>query len=252
MPKRRAITFDFHDTLASCDAWFQLEVRSLPSSVVRRMLDRTLLSGAIPSEDEIDRTYRGLRAEIVGHGVEMDAVAGVEETLRRHGLDADRQTLARIIDDLMREALDDVRPKPGAIETVRALSAEGYALGVVSSAVHHRFLLWTLDAFAILPLFATVVTSASAGFYKSRPEIYRQALDDLGVDASFTCHVGDSLRWDHLMAKSLGMRTVLVSTGTLDLEPQQPPPDLHLPSLVDAATAISAAAMLRSTSPSGR
>ena len=249
---RRAITFDFHETLASCDAWFELEVRSLPAAVVRRMPDGTLLGGAIPGEDDITRTYRRLRAEIVGHGIEMDALAGVEETLRRHGLHADRDAVGSIIDDLMREAFDDVQPKPGAIETVGTLSAEGFLLGVVSSAVHHPFLLWTLEAFAILPLFAAVVTSASAGFYKSRPEIYRRALDDLGVDVSSTCHVGDSFRWDHLMAKSLGMRTVLVSPGKLELEPQHAPPNLHLPSLVDAASAISAAAMMSSTPPTGR
>jgi len=242
MSTGRTITFDFHDTLASCDAWFELEVRSLPASVAERLAPGTIRGGPVPTAEAITMTYRDLRAEIVGHGVEMDALAGVDETLRRHGLHADRGAVAGAIDDLMRGALEDVRPKPGAIETVQSLSEEGFTLGVVSSAVHHPFLLWVLDAFAILPLFATVVTSASAGFYKSRPEIYHRALDDLGADASSTCHVGDSLRWDHLMAKSIGMRTVLVSNGNLELGVEQPWPDLHLSSLVNSAPEISAVA----------
>lgn len=252
MSKSRAITFDFHETLASCDTWFELEVRSLPASVVRLMPSGSLSGGSVPGEDTINGTYRGLRTEIVGHGIEMDALAGVEETLRRHGLHGDRAIMHGIIDDLMREALVDVRPKPGAIETVRSLSAEGFTLGVVSSAVHHPFLLWTLEAFAILPLFASVVTSANAGFYKSRPEIYQRALDYMGADASSATHVGDSLRWDHLMAKSLGMRTVMVSPKELVLEPEQPAPDLHLASLDDAAPLIAAVARSRRGSATGR
>jgi len=252
MSKLGAITFDFHETLASCDTWFELEVRTLPASVVRLMPSGALSGGTIPNEGVINDAYRGLRTEIVGHGIEMDALAGVEETLRRLGLHGDRAIVRTIIDDLMRDALVDVRPKPGAIETVRSLSAQGYTMGVVSSAVHHPFLLWVLEAFAILPLFATVVTSAHAGFYKSRPEIYRRALDDLGVDAVDACHVGDSLRWDHLMAKSIGMRTVLVSSKQPELEAEQPAPDLHLRSLVESAPAISAAASTSSTSTNGR
>lgn len=252
MSPRRTITFDFHDTLASCDAWFELEVRSLPGSVVERLAAGTIQGGPVPTAEAIMTTYRDIRGEIVGHGIEMDAVAGVEETFRRHGLRADRDAVAGVIDDLMRGALEGVRPKPGSIETVRSLSDEGFTLGVVSSAVHHPFLLWVLEAFAILPLFATVVTSASAGFYKSRPEIYHRALDDLGADASSTCHVGDSLRWDHLMAKSIGMRTVLVSTGKLELGAEQPAPDLHLSSLVNSAPEISAVAIATARSSTRR
>ena len=238
MSIRRAITFDFHDTLASCDRWFELEVCTLPEKVVGSLATRELNGDTLTDLEAIRSTYRALRTEIVGHGREMDALAGVRETLRRLGLSADDDALIAVIDDLMHEALNDVRPKPGAVETVTSLHEAGFALGVVSSAVHHPFLLWVLDAFSILPLFQTVVTSASAGFYKSRPEIYQRALDDLAVDPDMACHVGDSVRWDHLTPKSLGMRTILVSTRPLKLDATDPHPDLHLPSLLDSTGAI--------------
>lgn len=242
-----AITFDFHDTLASCDRWFELEVRTLPAEVVGRLPAGALRGRPPVDPDDITATYRALRGEIVGHGIEMDALAGVRESLRRVGLVADDAAVTTAIDDLMREALRDVEPKPGAIETVTSLHEAGFALGVVSSAVYHPFLLSVLEAFSIFPLFATVVTSASAGFYKSRPEIYQRALHDLGLVAASVCHVGDSTRWDHLAAKSLGMRTVLVSPKALELAASDPRPDLHLPSLVDAADAI--ASLAASPSP---
>lgn len=240
MPRRRAITFDFHDTLATCDQWFELEVRTLPAEVVGRLPSEHRTGGPLPTVEVITSTYRELRGEIIGHGVEMNAVAGVVETLRRLGVSAGQGWIARIIDDLMRETLNDVRAKPGAVETVTSLHEAGFALGIVSSAVYHPFLIWVLERFAILPMFQTIVTSASTGFYKSRPEIYQHALRNLDVSAAETCHVGDNPRWDHLMAKSLGMRTVLVSPK--GWERSQVAPDLHIHSLVDAAPSIAAIA----------
>ena len=243
MQRRRAITFDFHDTLATCDRWFDLEVRSLPALVLERLSPADIWSRPIPSGELLTSTYRALRAEIIDHGVELDALAGVVETYQRLGLNVDQAPLADAVEGLMREALIDVRPKPGAIDTVTTLHEAGFTLGVISSAVYHQFLLWVLDEFSILPMFRTVVTSASAGFYKSRPEIYRRALLDLEVDAESTCHVGDSARWDHLMAKSLGIRTVLVTPKDFEADRGQPAPDLHLRSLVGAARAIEGVAV---------
>ena len=62
--------------------------------------------------------------------------------------------------------------------------------------------------FGIAAAFTTVVTSASAGFYKSRPEIYLHAAEQLGVVPQPMVHVGDSLRFDVGGASRAGMGTV--------------------------------------------
>jgi FMN phosphatase YigB (HAD superfamily) len=51
-----------------------------------------------------------------------------------------------------------------------------------------------------------VITSASCGYYKSRPEIYWTALQALGASVNQTAHVGDSLRFDVGGARAAGMR----------------------------------------------
>jgi HAD superfamily hydrolase (TIGR01509 family) len=127
---------------------------------------------------------------------------------------------------------------PGAVETVRRLALDGFTLGIVSSAVYPPFLDWTLDAFGIRDAFSSVVTSAGAGYYKSRPEIYRVALDALGATPAETVHVGDSFRFDHLAARSAGLRTVWVAAGGVEAPEDGPPPHLRLESLVDAADPI--------------
>ena len=105
-------------------------------------------------------------------------------------------------------ALDGARPVPGAVETVRAIHHAGIAVGVISSAVYHPFLEWTLSAFGIRDRIAAVVTSASAGYYKSRPELYWHAADLLRVAPRRVVHVGDSLRFDVGGASRAGMGTV--------------------------------------------
>jgi hypothetical protein len=36
-PSVQVLTFDFHNTLANCDRWFQLEIRDLPWAVMQQL-----------------------------------------------------------------------------------------------------------------------------------------------------------------------------------------------------------------------
>ena len=135
----------------------------------------------------------------------------------------------------MRATLHDLAPVPGALELIRDLTRSGVLLGIVSSAVYHPFLVWSLDAFGISGSFATVVTSASAGYYKSRTEIYAHALEQLRVDPARSVHVGDSWRWDAGTAKLAGMKTVWLNPKSVDADVT---PDLEIASLHGAAPAI--------------
>jgi putative hydrolase of the HAD superfamily len=207
----RAVTFDFHNTLAECDEWFQLEVRELVPS----LLDWLAARGGAPvtqeDRDEAVRHYRSLRLEIMDHGVERDAYDCAEDVLGLLGHVVDSETVRLGIDDLMRAALAGSAPVSGVIEAVRELCEHGIELAVVSSAVHHDFLEWSLEKFGIRDCFSFVVTSADCGFYKSRTEIYTHTLDRLNVDPADAVHVGDSFRYDVETATRAGMRTVWFS-----------------------------------------
>jgi FMN phosphatase YigB (HAD superfamily) len=139
--------------------------------------------------------------------VEVSAADAVSHVFSSNGIELERHYIDSSVDRLMREALDDLTPTPGSIETIRFLKARGYTLGVISSAAHHEFVEWALASFGILELFDFVLTSVSAGIYKSRPELYRLALDSVGADAGRSLHVGDSIKWDVETASLAGMRT---------------------------------------------
>ena len=241
-----AITFDFHDTLVHCDAWFELEIRSLVSSYLVWDAGRRGTTISDETLADADAAYRRLRTTIVDHGVEEPAEQCVALVLAELGLHRDGASIAAGIEELMRATLDGAEATPGAVETVLALHAAGVPLGVVSSAVYHPFLEWSLSKLGIRDRFVDVTTSASAGFYKSRPEIYLHAVDRLGFKPEAVVHVGDSFRWDVGGAQGAGLRAVWIAS-----DPAVPaggrPPDLTLTSLAGAARPL--LALLRNPAP---
>ncbi|HEX2280705.1 MAG TPA: HAD family hydrolase, partial [Thermomicrobiales bacterium] len=243
----QAITFDFHNTLASCPEWFELEVRRLPSSFLRwwaerdgRQIDRAQL-------DEADARYRQLRHEIMEHGNEMTAEACLEQVFGAMRLQVTADDVRSGIANLMHGALAGAAPVPGAVATVREIHRAGVPIGIVSSAVYHPFLEWTLEAFGIKDAFDVVITSASAGFYKSRAELYVHAAELLGATPERMVHVGDSFRFDVAGARRAGMGTVWLRGDQAESDDPSIRPDLVLTTLEAAAPEI--LMLLRSLAP---
>ena len=232
------VTFDFHDTLARCDRWFQLEIRQL----VPAFLDWHAARHGLPGPEEAVKSegralYAALRAEIKATGIEQDAVACLRTVLPGLGVTASEDDLWTGVDDIMRETFDDeVVAKDGAVETVRYLADAGVTLGVVSSAVYAPFLEWTLTKFGIRELFDDVLTSAEAGFYKSDPAIYRLSAERLGTTPGRVLHVGDSHDFDVASPRAIGVSTAWVR-GTR-MPPMEILADLILDDLVDAGPAL--------------
>jgi HAD superfamily hydrolase (TIGR01549 family) len=234
---RAAVTFDFHNTLIQCDPWFDLEVAELPGQVAR-MLAVSDAAWQSVADQELKRTYRALRAEIIAHGNELDAVAGVIETFRRLGLEATHEAICEIVDASFRELVSETSVMAGVSETLEYLHERGLVIGVISSAAHHEFLEWALTFHGLRGYLTDVVTSASTGFYKSRPEIYHVACKRLGTTPASTIHIGDSFRFDHLGGRAAGLRTVWINDIGTVATIGEPPPSLEIASLIGAGPKI--------------
>lgn len=233
------VTFDFHNTIATCDAWFNLEVRDLPWAVAshlglpaRMQLDKI----------ELDAAYADLRRRVIDSGHEVDAFESVTAVLAAYGAVVDRPTAIEAVDELMTVALSSVEPVEGICETIRHLHERGCLLGVISSAVHHGFVEWSIGRLNVRDAFSSIVTSASAGYYKSSRRIYEHSLRELRAEPGNTVHVGDSLRWDVLGAQMAGMKAIWLNTGRAErgrLAPVVPiHPDLTLTSMIGAGPII--------------
>lgn len=235
----KTITFDFHNTLIECDEWFQIEIRTLVSDVLRYWNDL----GEIEIPESLfaaaDAEYRRLRLAIHGHGHELPADRAVRTILERIGFVLPWDAIDIALDAIMRQAFQQAHPVAGATTVVSELADAGVQLGVVSSAVHHDFLLWSLERFQMADAFDQIVTSASCGFYKSRPEIYWSALADLGANANTSLHVGDSLRFDVGGASRAGMRTAWYQRpNTRETPSAELAPDLIVTSMQRASPAL--------------
>jgi HAD superfamily hydrolase (TIGR01549 family) len=115
----------------------------------------------------------------------------------------------RLMDEFdtgIRAELDGIAVYPDVRETLAALRAEGLRLALVSNlsepygaVVNERGLLQPFDA---------IVLSYEVGSVKPEPEIYREALARLGVEAGDAMMVGDSLLADVHGARAAGLSAV--------------------------------------------
>ncbi len=98
---------------------------------------------------------------------------------------------------------------PDSLETLRWLKSHGYRLGSVTNRGYGgpRFQQEMRDL-GLTALFEVVAVSCEIGYMKPHPRIIQYALDCMGVAASETAMVGDSLRADVEGAKTLGMVAV--------------------------------------------
>lgn len=234
-----AVTFDFHNTLAVCDAWFELEIRQLAAAYLSWQARQNGSGSVDPGLlDTAASTYRQLRLEIIEHGNELPAEDCVGEVLKRLALPVDMAAIARGVGELMREVFAEVSPVPGAVATVRGLHAAGVPLGIISSAVYHPFLEWTLAKFHLQDAFLDITTSASAGHYKSRPELFWHATAAIGAEPRSTVHVGDSYRFDVEGASRAGLATVWLNREGKPAPASDITPNLTLRTLEGADSAI--------------
>lgn len=215
----RAVTFDFHNTLAICDDWFELEVRAIVPRFLDWYEDRSGTPIPASARDDGVTLYRALRQEIMLHGREHDALTCTLHVLGLLGIPVPIEDVSRGVDDLMRSTLTNCYPSDGAVETVRDLRDSGVRLGVVSSAAHHPFIEWSLAKFGILHEFDVIGSSARIGYYKSNGEIYERVLKQMNVAAQETVHIGDSVRFDVEPARHLGIGTVWLDTTPDDKNP---------------------------------
>ncbi len=211
------VTYDFHNTIAHCDEWFQLEVRTLPVEVLA-LEDPAALERI--GADWLTAAYREMRAGVMANGVEIEAVDGLMRLFAEFEIDIPVERVEARVEELMRHAASTCSPVPSAIESIRYLHQKDIRIGIISSAVYHPFLLWVMSEFALEDAVDFVVTSASIGIYKSNPALYTRVLADARVKAANAVHIGDSTKWDVWSPQQAGMRAVLVPNG-VPISPSQ-------------------------------
>ena len=107
--------------------------------------------------------------------------------------------------DMKLVLFDDVLP------ALTHLKDRGLILGLISNV--DRDMTPLLHELGLTSFLQVVVTSQDAGSSKPQPEIFREALRQVGVQASEAVYVGDQYEIDIIGAKNAGMNGVLLDRG---------------------------------------
>jgi HAD superfamily hydrolase (TIGR01509 family) len=135
----------------------------------------------------------------------------------------------KLPNDLLYEILDAeqlcwdraVRLDPDALQVLSWLGAHGIKRGVCSNAPFPpEMMRRQVDTNGVGEMVDAVVFSSEVGRRKPAPEVYRAALDAIGVDARHALFVGDRVREDYEGPRAVGMRAVIFTAHA-----EEPPPD---------------------------
>lgn len=88
------------------------------------------------------------------------------------------------------------------------LRSERRGLGVVSNSTSEAAVRRLLDRVGILDYFSRIVSSGTEGVEKPNPEIFRRAVERMGVAAEETLYVGNLAHTDALAAEAAGLHGV--------------------------------------------
>jgi putative hydrolase of the HAD superfamily len=129
--------------------------------------------------------------------------------------------------------------RPGALETLDALQAQGFVLGAISNTIQPgRFMMESLASRGLAPYFRVAVFSSDAGVAKPHPAIFRMALDAAGLGPEESVYIGDRLAPDVGGAHAAGMKGVLVELDYRDEDHAQIVPDARIRELMELPSVL--------------
>jgi putative hydrolase of the HAD superfamily len=182
----RAVVFDLWDTLVDFDP---VAGRAFQDQVAVRLGRDPDEFAALWFEGRAKRESGTLREYLLELGAPEDLV----------------DELVNLRRDLTRRLL---APRPGAVETLGELRAQGRRVGLITVCSEDVPDVWGETPF--VDLFDAAVFSCSVGIRKPDPRIYRLACQELGVEPNEAMFVGDGANDELAGAERVGMRSVLI------------------------------------------
>jgi putative hydrolase of the HAD superfamily len=186
-----------------------------------------------------DRFFEAYLVELAGawqHGnltLRAPSVTAIlADTLKACGVPEDQLDMDGVLQAYDWQPPAGERAYPDALDVLPELRAHGLEMGVVTNSAHPMtFRDRELSAIGLLDLFPRCRLSAvDVGYLKPHQNIFRRALDELGVQAEEAVFVGDSLAADIVGAKNAGLYAVWRANGHM------PPDDADADAIIPDGT----------------
>ena len=204
----KAVFFDLYHTLVGYDPPREelqaKALRELGIEVNPEVLRRPLIVADEYIYQEHSRASLGQRSK----EEQMVVWTQYERILLREAdIEADDQLVLGLLGKMRQFGLeqvlfDDVLP------TLKGLKKRGLILGLISNV--DTDITSLLDKLGLTALLQVVVTSQDAGFTKPSPEIFREAVKRVGIQAHEAIYVGDQYQIDVVGANQAGMKGILI------------------------------------------
>ncbi len=206
----KAVLFDMFDTLMLIE-----RDHGYYSPSLHRTYEFLVANGVSVSFEEFEKAYIEARDKLYA-----EAEADLEEphfniriakALKRLGYEygVDSSLVSGATNAFCEQFMVYVRIDEHAESTLRKLHGR-YRLAVVSNFAIPECVERLLERHGLDKLFNTVIVSGAVNRRKPHPEIFEKALTTLGVAASETVFVGDTLDADVQGAKATGMKTIYI------------------------------------------
>lgn len=150
--------------------------------------------------------------------------------------DADSPVVTEATLAFCEEFMTYVRIDYHAKAVLRALHGR-YKLGIVSNFAIPECVHRLLEQHDLAELFEVIVVSGAVNKRKPSPEIFKKALEMMGVKASETVFVGDTVDADIAGPKNVGMKTVFIERR-VQKEAEQVFPDQTIKNLDELPAAL--------------
>ena len=143
----------------------------------------------------------------------------VSETLKSLGYyyDDSSSIVAAATNEFCEEFMTYIRIDKNAESMLRSVYGK-YKLGIISNFAIPECVLKLLEASKIDSLFDIVLVSAAVNKRKPSPEIFKSALKALGVSASETVFVGDTIDADIEGPKAVGMKAIYIERRVQEIK----------------------------------
>jgi putative hydrolase of the HAD superfamily len=191
----RAVIFDLWETLIDWD----------PEAAAQML---AAVAAVVPDDGFADRWDRATTRY----------TTPIRDALREAGVPQES------LDEICAIRLDSVRralqPRPGVVDTLRALRERGQLVGLITVCTEDVETLWEESKLA--GLFDAEIFSSRIGVSKPDPRIYLACCEALGVEPHEAVFVGDGANDELAGARRVGMEAILIHRPG-----EQPPwPDL--------------------------
>jgi len=212
----KALIFDFIGTLVKVVGYSREEsLKRMYKSLVRDGLKADFKS-FLEAYENAWQKYRSIRYQDFR---EITNAVWVAEALNNLGFVAspEDESVKKAVNAFFLGYLRAIKPRNCAQQILRKLSRR-YKLGLISNFTYAPLIYAALRKVKLNSYFSVVLVSHSVGVRKPSPEIFRMALQKMGVRPEEAVFVGDSPEEDVEGAKKAGLKVVFVPSQFYTLE----------------------------------